>query len=223
MAKTDFTPEQISEIQAAYRDAANPRKQISILADLYATTKEEICKVLEIEMPAPKPKKVPRSYDQSVKDSVVKAVILDGMTYQQAAERFGVPYGNVNAWVNKARKKQAEFSRFAEEVEAEQTAAPAAAPENKVKKTANSGSSKKPPAPSPDERKPLYERVLREVNDGVDGFDTFLSGFIGIDIFNESEEDMLDNLSERIHGFRDGLKTGIELMKEEAKSNARDS
>ncbi|OUQ41397.1 hypothetical protein B5E65_12235 [Gemmiger sp. An120] len=223
MAKTDFTPEQISEIQAAYRDAANPKKQISILADLYATTKEEICKVLEIEMPAPKPKKVPRSYDQSVKDSVVKAVILDGMTYQQAAERFGVPYGNVNAWVNKARKKQAEFSRFAEEVEAEQTAAPAAAPENKVKKTANSGSSKKPPAPSPAERKPLYERVLREVNDGVDGFDTFLSGFIGIDIFNESEEDMLDNLSERIHGFRDGLKTGIELMKEEAKSNARDS
>ena len=223
MANTDFSPEQVSDIKAAYRNASDPKKQISILADLYATTKEEICKVLEIETPAPKPKKVPRSYDQSVKDSVVKAVILDGMTYQQAAERFGVPYGNVNAWVNKARKKQAEISRFAEEVEAEQTAAPAAAPENKVKKTANSGSFKKPPAPFPDERKPLYERVLGEVKEGVDGFDTFLSGFIGIDIFNESEEDMLDNLSERIHGFRDGLKTGIELMKEEAKSNARDS
>lgn len=100
-----LTNEQKGEIRAAYRNAANPKKQITILAQLYATSKEEICKVLGIEAPQPKPKKTLRSYEQAVKDDVVKAVLLEGATYQEAAERFGVPYGNVNAWVNKARKK----------------------------------------------------------------------------------------------------------------------
>lgn len=225
MTKTNLTPEQISEIQAAYRDSANPKKQIGILADLYDTTENAIREVLGLpdEPEGNKKKRMFRSYDQAIKEDVARAVLLEGMTNREAAEKFAVPYGNVSAWVNKARKKQAEFSRFAEEVEAEQAATPAAAPENKTKKTANPVSSQTSPVPSLAERKPLYERVLREVNDGVNGFDTFLSGFIGIDIFNESEEDMLDNLSERIHGFRDGLETGIELMKEEARSNARDS
>lgn len=225
MTKTNLTPEQISEIQAAYRDSANPKKQIGILADLYDTTENAIREVLGLpdEPEGNKKKRMFRSYDQAIKEDVARAVLLEGMTNREAAEKFAVPYGNVSAWVNKARKKQAEFSRFAEEVETEQTAAPAAAPENKVKKTVNPGSSQTSPAPSHAERKPLYERVLREVNNGVDGFDAFVSGFIGIDIFDKSEEDMLDNLSERIHGFRDGLETGIELMKEEARSNARDS
>ena len=100
-----LTNEQKGEIRAAYRDAANPKKQITILAQLYATSKEEICKVLGIEAPQPKPKKTLRSYEQAVKDDVVKAVLLEGASRQEAAERFGVPYGNVNAWVNKARKR----------------------------------------------------------------------------------------------------------------------
>lgn len=41
-----LTNEQKGEIRAAYRNAANPKKQITILAQLYATSKEEICKVL---------------------------------------------------------------------------------------------------------------------------------------------------------------------------------
>lgn len=212
MAKTDFTPEQISEIQAAYRDAANPKKQISILADLYAMTKEEICKVLEIEMPAPKPKKVPRSYDQSVKDSVVKAVILDGMTYQQAAERFGVPYGNVNAWVNKARKKQAEFDRYAEAVEAEPLPGAAVAPTDAPK-----------PASGTAEPTSFPQRVLQEVKEGVAGLDDFVTNFAGVDIFSKEEEQMLDSLEERVHGFLAGLETGIDLMRREAEAVARDS
>ena len=104
-----LTNEQKGEIRAAYRNAANPKKQITILAQLYATSKEEICKVLGIEAPEQKPKKALRSYEQAVKDDVVKAVLLEGASRQEAAERFGVPYGNVNAWVNKARKRQAEF------------------------------------------------------------------------------------------------------------------
>ncbi|MDY4166114.1 MAG: sigma-70 region 4 domain-containing protein [Fournierella sp.] len=121
-----LTNEQKGEIRAAYRDAANPKKQITILAQLYATSKEEICKVLGIEAPQPKPKKTLRSYEQAVKDDVVKAVLLEGATYQEAAERFGVPYGNVNAWVNKARKKQAEFGVTAPPPEAPREEPPAA-------------------------------------------------------------------------------------------------
>lgn len=103
---TELTSEQIGEIRTAYRDAADPKKQIGILADLYCTTKQEICRVLEIEEP---PKKKARSYDQAVKKDVVKAVLLEGVSYKDAAEKFSVPYGNVSAWVQAARKKQAEF------------------------------------------------------------------------------------------------------------------
>ena len=46
MTRTDFTPVQISEIQASYRDSANPKKQIRILADLYDTTENAIREVL---------------------------------------------------------------------------------------------------------------------------------------------------------------------------------
>ena len=209
-----FSDEQVSEIRAAYRDAANPKKQISILADLYATIKEEICKVLEIETPAPKPKKVLRSYDQAVKDSVVKAVMLDGMTYQQAAEHFGVPYGNVSAWVNKARKKQAEFARYAEEVQAEPVSLPVA-----VDPPADEQNS----APSTAGERSLAQRVLREVKEGVTGLDDFVTNFAGVDIFSQEELQMLDSLEERVHGFLSGPETGINLMRGEAKVVASDS
>ena len=223
MANTDFSPEQVSDIKASYRNAANPEKQIGIQAELYDTTENAIRTVLGLPETEAGNKKTKTHYDAQTRQAVIKAVLLDGVTTAEASEQYGVKRCIVGYWVSMAKKQQSEFNQYAAEVEAEQAATPAAAPENKTKKTANPGSSQTSPAPSLAERKPLYERVLREVNDGVNGFDTFLLGFIGIDIFNESEEDMLDNLSERIHGFRDGLKTGIELMKEEAKSNARDS
>lgn len=226
MTKTNLTPEQISEIQAAYRDSANPKKQIGILADLYDTTENAIREVLGLpdEPEGNKKKRMFRSYDQAIKEDVVRAVLLEGMTNREAAEKFAVPYGNVSAWVNKARKKQAEFSRFAEEVEAEQTAAPAASPENKVKKTANHGPSKmSQDSSSPTRRKPLYERAMQEAKEGVSGLDEFMTDFAGIDIFSEDELNMLDRIQERAAGYLYGLETGIELMKEEARSNARDS
>lgn len=152
---------------------------------------------------------------------MVRAVLLEGMTNREAAEKFAVPYGNVSAWVNKARKKQTEFSRFAEEVEAEQTAAPATSPQNKVKKTTNHGPSKMSQDSSPT-RQPLYERVMQEAKEGVSGLDEFMTDFAGIDIFSEDELNMLDRIQERAAGYLYGLETGIELMKEEARSNARD-
>ena len=116
MTKTNLTPEQISEIQAAYRDSANPKKQIGILADLYDTTENMIREMLGLpaEPDGAKKKRIFRSYDQAIKENVVRAVLLEGMTNREAAEKFAVPYGNVSAWVNKARKKQAEFARYAD-------------------------------------------------------------------------------------------------------------
>lgn len=180
---TELTSEQIGEIRAAYRDAADPNKQIGILADLYCTTKQEICRVLEIEEP---PKKKARSYDQAVKKDVVKAVLLEGMSYKDAAEKFGVPYGNVSAWVQAARKKQAEF-----------------------------GVEPKAPAKPPEQKKGgLGERALREVQNGVEGLHQFIDNFAWVDILSEEDRGVLDRILYTADGFAAGLETGLLLAKE---------
>ena len=184
-----LTNEQKGEIRAAYRDAANPKKQITILAQLYATSKEEICKVLGIEAPQPKPKKALRSYEQAVKDDVVKAVLLEGATYQEAAERFGVPYGNVNAWVNKARKKQAEFGVAAPPPEAPREEPPAA--------TA--------PQPFPAH----YRRMLQSAKDGAAGLRRFLDAYRGTELLASEDEQALERLLTAAVGFVNGLEAGL--------------
>lgn len=94
--------EQIGEIRTAYRDAKDPKKQIGILADLYACDKAEIRQVLGIEdaplqaPPADKPtpkKRVVKSYDQAVRKQLTKAVLLDGESTTAVCERMGVPAG----------------------------------------------------------------------------------------------------------------------------------
>lgn len=178
-----LTTEQIGEIRTAYRDAADPKKQIGILADLYCTTKQEICRVLGIEAP---PKRKTRSYDQAVKKDVVKAVLLGGVSYKDAAEKFGVPYGNVSAWVQAARKKQAEF-----------------------------GVEPKAPTKPPEQKKGgLGERVLREVQNGVEGLHNFIDNFAGVDILSEEDRDVLDRILYTADGFAAGLEAGLLLAKE---------
>lgn len=177
-----LTNEQISEIRASYRDAANPAKQIDILADLYCTTKQEICQVLGIEEP---PKRKIRSYDQAVKKDAVKAVLLDGLSYKEAAERYGVPYANVRDWVKRARMKQAEFG-----VEPEET----------VRQPAQ-------------KKGDFDERVLREVRDGVEGLHRFIDNFAGVDILSEEDRDILDRILFTADGFAAGLETGLLLLK----------
>lgn len=185
-----LTSEQIGEIRTAYRDAADPKKQIGILADLYRTTKQEICRVLEIEAP---PKKKARSYDQAVKKDVVKAVLLEGMSYKDAAEKFGVPYGNVSAWVQAARKKQAEFG-------VETTAA-------------KTDRKDKPQAPAKME-KGCGERVLHDMLKGIDGLHRFIDAFVDVDILSEDERDILERILCTASGYADGLKMGLRIARE---------
>lgn len=184
-----LTNEQKGEIRAAYRNAANPKKQITILAQLYATSKEEICKVLGIEAPQPKPKKTLRSYEQAVKDDVVKAVLLEGASRQEAAERFGVPYGNVNAWVNKARKKQAEFGI---------TAPPPEAPREELLSAAA-------PQPLPTH----YRRMLQSAKDGAAGLRRFLDAYRGTELLASEDEQALERLLTAAVGFANGLEAGL--------------
>lgn len=184
-----LTNEQKGEIRAAYRDAANPKKQITILAQLYATSKEEICKVLGIEAPEQKPKKTLRSYEQAVKDDVVKAVLLEGASRQEAAERFGVPYGNVNAWVNKARKRQAEFGI---------TAPPPEAPREELLAAAA-------PQPLPTH----YRRMLQSAKDGAAGLRRFLDAYRGTELLASEDKQALERLLTAAVGFANGLEAGL--------------
>lgn len=194
-----LTTEQIGEIRVAYRDAADPKKQIGILADLYCTTKQEICRVLGIEEP---PKKKIRSYDQAVKKDVVKAVLLEGVSYKDAAEKFSVPYGNVSAWVRAARKKQAEFGVEAIPVKLDQMA--------------------KSQAPAEMEEGSA-DRILRDLLKGIDGLHRFIDSFDEADILSEDERDILERILCTASGYADGLKRGLKMARMEVETDASNS
>lgn len=194
-----LTTEQIGEIRVAYRDAADPKKQIGILADLYCTTKQEICRVLGIEEP---PKKKIRSYDQAVKKDVVKAVLLEGVSYKDAAEKFSVPYDNVSAWVQAARKKQAEFGVEAISVKLDQMA--------------------KSQAPAEMEEGSA-DRILRDLLKGIDGLHRFIDSFDEADILSEDERDILERILCTASGYADGLKRGLKMARMEVETDASNS
>ena len=191
-----LTTEQIGEIRVAYRDAADPKKQIGILADLYCTTKQEICRVLGIEAP---PKKKVRSYDQAVKKDAVKAVLLDGLSYKEAAERYGMPYANVRDWVKRALMKQAEFGVEPAPMKPDQMAKPQAPAEMEE----GSG-----------------DRILRNLLKGIDGLHRFIDGFDEADILSEDERDILERILCTASGYADGLKRGLKMARMEVGTDA---
>lgn len=189
-----FTDAEKREIRAAYRQAKSPGAQGGILADLYACKKEDICQVLELPLPSPQKAKR-KSYDQAVRDQVVKAVLLDGDTQQAAAERFGVPAGNVSKWVQRTRAKQQEFMAYPEEVKAP---APAETPAS----LADSD---------------ILERTAQELRRGADGLRAFADNFAGVDIFTADEWCMVDLLCERAEGFAGGFETALAFAREVTK------
>lgn len=175
----DFTQEQKDEIRASYRDAKNPEKQISILADLYDCAKNDIMQVLELQV---QPKRVVRSYDQSVRQDLTKAVLLDGQTVKDAAERFGIPFGTASDWVQKAKKKQAEFLSYNSQTKAHA-------------KPAKRGHSE-----------PYNPLKLTELQKGLDGLGDFVLAFYGADFITESDQRCLDEILLKAEGFIAGVK-----------------
>ena len=198
MAK-EFTKDELADIQASYRDAADPKKQISILADLYAVPRAEICRVLGIDDPSAKPKKL-RTYDKSVKDAVVRAVLIDNEPRREVSERFGVPIGNINAWVQKAKKLQAEFLHDGPESH-DKSHDPAAEPAEAVTEHGTPAPSGLDPA-----------KIARELDEGVEGLREFLDSFAGIDLFTRDQWECLDVVLGKDEGFAAGMETAVRLM-----------
>lgn len=195
-----LTKEQIGEIRTAYRDAKDPKKQIGILADLYACDKAEILQVLGIEDAPPqappaakKPaaKRAVKSYDQAVRDQLTKAVILGGESTAAACERLGVPQGTAAKWVADARKKQAEFLNY-------------------DPKAQNAG---RPAEGVTQHRTPSLDpnNILKELQTGLEGLQAFVDNFAGVDIFEDGQWAMLDVILAKAEGFTAGMDTAIQL------------
>lgn len=120
-----------AEMRTQYRDAANKKKQIGILADLYACSHADVLNALGIkarneatqkQQPYQQAKKngsARKSYSQAVKKDVVKAVLVEGLTQAAVAERYGIPFQTVGHWVTTARKTQKKFIDTADEILAE--------------------------------------------------------------------------------------------------------
>ena len=200
-----------SEMRTQYRDAADKRKQIGILSELYDCSKEEVLDALGLADKGASAgantkhetagKHNPRkSYEQAVKNDVAKAVLVEGLSANQAAEKFGVPLGNVSRWVRKAKEKQAEFLKEAEKTEKE-CAAKAALP-----------ALKKAGAPT-DENKVFAQKVLAEMREGIDGLHAFIDNFAGVDILNDDERATLDRILFTASGFAEGVQAGLELAR----------
>lgn len=203
-----LTKEQIGEIRIAYRDAKDPKKQIGILADLYACDKAEILQVLGIEdappqaPPADKPtpkKRVVKSYDQAVRKQLTKAVLLDGESTTAVCERMGVPAGTAAKWLADARKKQAEFMAYDTKSEDPAVKEQKTAPEHPKSVTHH-----RTPGLDP-------EAILRELQTGVEGLQTFVDNFAGVDIFEDGQWAMLDIILAKAEGFTAGMDTAIQL------------
>lgn len=119
---------QKNEMRTQYRDAADKKKQIGILADLYACSRADVLSELGIktqddatqkQQPYQQAKKngsAKKSYSQAVKKDVVKAVLLEGLTQAAVAERYGIPFQTVGHWVTMARKTQKQFMDAADEI-----------------------------------------------------------------------------------------------------------
>ncbi|MEG2930315.1 MAG: hypothetical protein RR825_00885, partial [Ruthenibacterium sp.] len=114
------------EMRALYRGAADKQKQIGILTELYACGRKQVLEVLGVtdeslqapdatpgkrhyETFAGKKKRIRTEWPPAVKDDVCKAVLVEGITQREAAERFGVPVPTVGHWVIKAKETQKQF------------------------------------------------------------------------------------------------------------------
>ncbi len=201
-----------AEIRVQYRDAADKRKQIGILADLYACGKEDILNALNLdtendttvrsEPAAQKKKRIVRSYDQAVKKDVVKAILLDGNTHEAVAERFGIPLSTVTHWVQRAKKAQAKVMADADAI----AKAPLPSASTKCEKEES-------------ERKALGMCIIQELRAGINGLHAFMDNFAGVDILSDDERSILDRILHTASGFADGFETGIALAEKAQQRN----
>lgn len=99
-----FAPDELTEIRDSYRNAANPKKQIGILSDLYDCAEQDIQQALGLPVTPAKPKPKPstgrkqkRAYVQWQKDQVAQLCELYEKGYKlvDIADMLGIPLERV--------------------------------------------------------------------------------------------------------------------------------
>lgn len=144
-----LTKKQTNYIRYKFRNAENKEYYIDSMAEQYGMSTDNIRMILglkksirqeaaekhigmatkvtimsPVQAPARKEEKEmqkspTRSYNQAVKDDVVKMVLVENVPMVEAAERSGVPYKTVYYWVSKAKEKQQTYYDAAAEIEEE--------------------------------------------------------------------------------------------------------
>lgn len=184
--------EEKSVIRTEWRDGKYKNlARLEKLSQLHACDVATVCEAVGIDPKkykgATSSRRIVRSYDQAVKDDVVKAVLVEGMAYKDAAEKFGVPKGNVSLWIKRAKENQARVIELAP---------PPAAAESTREEA---------------RRKTLAEQVMAELQAGIDGLHAFIDNFAGVDILSDDERDVLERVLNTSSGFTAGIKTGFVL------------
>lgn len=149
------------------------------------------------DKPTPK-KRAVKSYDQAVRKQLTKAVLLGGESAAAVCERMGVPAGTAAKWLADARKKQAKFLAYDPKSE------PAAKEPKTAPEQPKSVTHHRTPGLDP-------EAILRELQTGVEGLQTFVDNFAGVDIFEDDQWAMLDIILAKAEGFTAGMDTAIQL------------
>lgn len=102
-----FTSEELASIQSLYRGAKNQKKQIPILAQLYACEEKDIINALNVvgrgEKHAKKRREPHAPYSQKTKVAAMNAVLHGRMTYAAASKKYGVPIGTLSYWISTSR------------------------------------------------------------------------------------------------------------------------
>lgn len=183
-------------IRTEWRDGKyKNRERLEELEQLQACDVDTVCEVVGAD-PAQYVKKPVRkkvSYEQAVKDDVVRAVLLEGMEYKEADEKFGVPLGNISHWVKKAKERQQYF-----ESEADRLAkAPAEAE----------------PAREEGQGKSRAEKELDELREGVAGLGAFCLSFALVEKPDKADDWVLDKMltwaEGYVRGYTAALRAGV--------------
>ena len=156
-----------------------------------------------------------QKYDAKTKDAVIKAVILEGLTQSEAAERFGVHIKSISHWVVEARKTRQQFINSADEILAELPAcATPSAPEvlceikEPVKCMKNSHDEMQSNIDQAAQKlhaETTLQLRLNEVDNAVSSLQTSLSCLRTCGLVDDDESDMLGQLFVRSQAFRAGM------------------
>ena len=194
MRKT-FTQEERSDIQTSYNSAKNQDKQIGILAELYACSKNDIRNALHLPLEhAPNKKRSISKYDPETKKAVLKAILLDKEPRAEVAERFGVLRGTVDCWVSEAKRTQAEFMSYPDKTDMDSE-------KNTVPVTGDS-------------KILVLEMEAEKIKQAANNFSFFLETFENVNAFENDELCRMQQFNDQAWAFFDGLDYALRKLKE---------